>query len=396
MKKDWKAEIFERCITPIRVDRTKQIMGSDYLTEGLHPIIDQGKGEIAGWTNNDVAVISHDLPYIIFGDHTRIFKYVNFPFALGADGTQLIKPRVGINPRYFYYALLSLDIPSRGYSRHYRILKETIIPLPPFPEQEKIAAVLSKLQQAISAQDKIIRALRDLKKSTMQHLFTRGLRGEKTKSTAIGEMPESWEINSLDSLVVETDAVNMLTDRNRWIKYIDVSGVSSERLTIVNSAEYMLSEAPGRARKRILKGDVIFATIRPTLHRIAWIDEIYHEQVCSTAFCVLRNRDIVADGRFIYYLVQRPAFIEQLSIIETGASYPAVTDRQVKNQLVPIPSKKEQALIANSLFDIDQRIEVCIAKYSSLQDLFKTTLNKLITGDIRIADLDIDIKGLEA
>jgi type I restriction enzyme, S subunit len=282
-------------------------------------------------------------------------------------------------------------IPNLSRSR----LAEFVIPLPPLPEQKKIAAVLLKLQQAISAQDKIIQSLRDLKKSTMHHLFTHGLRGEKTTMTEIGEIPVSWEVVKLGSLLQKTDTVNISTDGEKQIQYVDVSGVSRERLTIVESAEYKLSDAPGRARKRIKKNDVIFATIRPKLRRIAWVSEEYNGEVCSTAFCVLRCRSADTSGRFIYYVVQRPEFIERLGHIETGASYPAVTDRQVKGQFVPFPPKAEQRSITSTLDSTDRKLDVCVTKKAALQDLFKTTLNKLMTGDIRVADLDIDVKEVE-
>lgn len=131
MTTEWRQKPFAECIKPVSVDRARQIKSSAYLPEGEYPIVDQGQGLVAGWTNTGSTVLRDGLPYIVFGDHTRLLKYVDFPFALGADGTKLIRPADDINPRYFYYALSSFDIPSRGYSRHYRLLKEQDISLPP-------------------------------------------------------------------------------------------------------------------------------------------------------------------------------------------------------------------------------------------------------------------------
>jgi type I restriction enzyme S subunit len=183
MTTEWDKQTFTECVQPVRVDRGKQVKAREYLSSGKYPVVDQGQGLVAGWTDSEAAVIGDGLPYVVFGDHTRLLKYVDFPFALGADGTKLIKPKDNINPLYFYFHLIRLDIPSRGYSRHYRLLKEREISIPPLPEQKKIAAVLLKIQRAIETQEKMIQALSDLKKSTMQHVFTRGLRGEKTKMT---------------------------------------------------------------------------------------------------------------------------------------------------------------------------------------------------------------------
>src|SRR3546814_6026855 len=96
----------------------------DYRTQGKFPVFDQGQSEISGWTDDDALVIDSGFPYVVFGDHTRAFKYVDRPFALGADGTQLLKPSKEYCPRFFYYACLHLDLPSRGYNRHFSFLKD--------------------------------------------------------------------------------------------------------------------------------------------------------------------------------------------------------------------------------------------------------------------------------
>ncbi|MFT4309097.1 MAG: restriction endonuclease subunit S [Candidatus Woesearchaeota archaeon] len=104
-----------------------KIQKKDYLIKGKIPIIDQGKSFIAGYTNNEDAKIIHG-PFIIFGDHTKSIKYVDFDFAQGADGVKILKPKNIFNARFFYYQLKGLTVEERGYSRHYKyLLKEQII-----------------------------------------------------------------------------------------------------------------------------------------------------------------------------------------------------------------------------------------------------------------------------
>ncbi len=86
---DWKNKPFPECIKPVRFERSKQIQTNSYLPSGDFPIIDQGQSKIAGWTNDKSTVINDNLPLIVFGDHTRVFKFIDFPFAIGADGTKL-------------------------------------------------------------------------------------------------------------------------------------------------------------------------------------------------------------------------------------------------------------------------------------------------------------------
>ena len=101
-----------------------KIQGNDFLETGKYPIIDQGKIFIAGYTNDKSKVYSEKLPAVIFGDHTRIFKFVDFPFALGADGVKILVPKKEIDVKYYFFYLRNLPILSAGYSRHYKFLKE--------------------------------------------------------------------------------------------------------------------------------------------------------------------------------------------------------------------------------------------------------------------------------
>jgi type I restriction enzyme S subunit len=267
-------------------------------------------------------------------------------------------------------------------------LSELPIPKPKIDEQHRIAFILSTVQVAIEQKRRLISLTRELKAALMHKLFTEGLRGEKQKETEIGLVPESWEVVQLASLLEETEQVNMRIEGQRQIKYIDVSSISREYLRVENTTEYELKDAPGRARKKARKGDVIFATVRPTLLRVAQIDEELDDQVCSTAFCVLRAKKDISD-KYIYFVVQREQFIKQLAIIESGASYPAVTDRQVKNQKVPKPKLDEQSQIAGILDTLDKNVFQHAMKKEKLEELFRTLLHKLMTGQTRANDIDL-------
>ena len=90
--------------------KAHKIDQSCFQSSGAYPIIDQGKQFIAGYVDDSSLVWQHELPVIIFGDHTRAIKYINFPFVLGADGTKVLKPDDAIDPKFAYYALLSVNI----------------------------------------------------------------------------------------------------------------------------------------------------------------------------------------------------------------------------------------------------------------------------------------------
>ena len=202
-------------------------------------------------------------------------------------------------------------------------------------------------------------------------------------------MPASWGLSTLGILCKSTDSVDLRSEADRVIEYVDVSSISRDYLCIETTTRFVLRDAPGRARKRILAGDILFATVRPTLLRVAVVPEELDNQVCSTAFCVLRQDSKRSANNFIYYLVQRDQFVQRLAEIETGASYPAVTDRMVKEQVVPVPSLNEQRKMV-AIFDaIHRKIELHRRKRAVLDDLFRAVLHKLMKGEIRAEDLDL-------
>ncbi|HEX2765641.1 MAG TPA: restriction endonuclease subunit S [Candidatus Limnocylindria bacterium] len=142
----WPTEAVGKCLAPVALPAVK-LPTAEYRPSGKYPIIDQGQAPIAGWTDNEEGVIAAQLPVIVFGDHTRTFKYVDFPFVRGADGTQVLKPRSDLHPRFFYYACKALDLSSRGYNRHFTLLKEKSIPVPSWQEQVRIAEVLEAVDE---------------------------------------------------------------------------------------------------------------------------------------------------------------------------------------------------------------------------------------------------------
>lgn len=134
----------------VSVVRAKKIIPrSQYKSAGEFPIIDQGQGFIAGWTPDSSAVLSSG-DYVVFGDHTRTLKYVDFPFAQGADGLQILRAVEGVNPRYLFHAMSCLDLPNRGYNRHWTIVRELEVPLPSLAHQSSIASKLDEFDTLVN------------------------------------------------------------------------------------------------------------------------------------------------------------------------------------------------------------------------------------------------------
>lgn len=125
----------------------KKIKQKNYLDSGPLPVIDQGAQFIGGYTDDLTNQISVKRPVIVFGDHSRCFKLINFDFAPGADGTKVLSAHPEIDPIYLYYLCHTLELPNRGYSRHFSFLRKSVLPIAPINEQKRI---VDKIEQLFS------------------------------------------------------------------------------------------------------------------------------------------------------------------------------------------------------------------------------------------------------
>lgn len=148
-----------------------KIPTSEYLENGKYPIIDQGQNDIAGYYDSDDGLFE-DVPTIVFGDHTRVVKYVDKPCFLGADGVKLLCPLdKDINCKYLFYQLSCADIPNTGYNRHFKWVKALNFKIPSSDEQNHVVEVLDKVTELISLRKQQLAKLDELVKARFVEMF---------------------------------------------------------------------------------------------------------------------------------------------------------------------------------------------------------------------------------
>lgn len=274
------------------------------------------------------------------------------------------------------------------------------VSLPPLLEQKKIAAVLLKIQRAIESQEKIIQSLRDLKKSTMQHVFTRSLRGEKTRMTEIGEIPESWEVIALGSFsetVTKGSSPRWqgFAYRKSGVLFLRSQNVGWGRLLLDDVAYVDPSFNEKETRSIIRQGDLLINLVGASIGRAAVADERLEGANTNQAVGIARLSPGELVPEFAMYFLLTDAGQGEISYNKKEIARANISLTDIKNFRVPKPSPAEQRDIVQTLHRLDDAQALRESKKSALQDLFKTTLNKLMTGSIRIADLDIDVKEVE-
>lgn len=193
----------------------------------------------------------------------------------------------------------------------------------------------------------------------------------------------TFELRPLGELCQRTAVWSPEKEPRSKITYVDVSAVSSERLRIVQPQKLKASEAPSRARKIVQTSDTIFATIRPTLTRIALVTPDLDGELASTAFCVIRPRTDVLLPEFAYFAVQTDEFVQAVARHERGASYPAVRDKDVLGESIPLPSLAEQRKIAAVLGKVQAAVEVEGDLIRVTRELKQAALRQLFTRGLR-------------
>ncbi len=150
----------------MKVKRPGKVKKDDYLEFGDFPCIDQSRGFISGYTDDSEVIIKEPLPLVVFGDHTRVLKFVDFSFTCGADGTQLLHPSDSqISIEYFYFALVAIDLSNYFYARHFKFLKDQIVLIPSEQLMQAFTNFASTNMKQISKlrdQNKELASARDL------------------------------------------------------------------------------------------------------------------------------------------------------------------------------------------------------------------------------------------
>ena len=349
-----------------------KVKTSDCFEEGTYPVVDQSEKDITGYINNEELLYKGDLPIIIFGDHTRNIKYVDFPFAAGADGTKILHTTSILDSKFFYYYLKSLQITNLGYSRHYSILKQLDVPVPSLNEQKQIAEKLDKLFDQIGTIKEASNKIPELLKTFSQQVLTYAVTGKLT---------ERWRIEN----EIENEFVSIETDKHRDYNYnipdtwklLSFSNVVSIESNLVNPNDYkdypliapdniesmtgrILSKptvaeiAPKSSKHYFTKDSLVYSKIRPYLSKIAYVD---FDGLCSADMYPLKTKLNIF---YLYYYMLSSEFLSFATTAGERIVLPKINQKSLNIIPVPVPSLKEQEEIVKRvqiLFDILDDVE---------------------------------------
>lgn len=300
-------DLFEDCTRQGRKVKT-----DEYQEVGKYIIVDQGQNNIVGYTD-EIGGVYEDVPAIVFGDHTRVIKYIDKPFFLGADGVKLLKcKRKNANYKYLYYALKNAKIPNTGYNRHYKWLKEIKIMYPNPIRQQRIVDVLDKIENIMLYRKNEIDKIDELIKSRFVEMF-----GDPVNN------PKGWEKRNLaDEADIRIGPFGTLLHKEDYISgghalvnpshIVDGKIVIDDNLTI--SDEKYMELRP----YHLEKGDVIMGR-RGEMGRCAVVDR--SGLLCGTGSLFIRTKgELSAD--YIQKILSFPSFKMMIEDMAVGQTMP--------------------------------------------------------------------------
>jgi type I restriction enzyme S subunit len=372
MKVGWQTKPFEDCIE--KVTYTSKIQRKDFLDEGAYPIISQEDAFINGYWDSEADLFNVTSPIVVFGDHTKVLKYVDFDFVLGADGVKVLPSRDFLLPKFFYYQLQTANLDSLGYARHYKLLKELEITYPSRTEQQRIVGILDEAFEGIATAkanaEKNLQNARALFESHLQSVFTQ--RGE------------GWVDRTLDQVcIVERGSsprpikkyFTTAPDGVNWIKI----GDTEEGGKYVYSTAQKITPEGAKQSRFVKEGDFILTNSmsygRPYIMKTSGY---IHD-----GWFVLRL-NISIDTDYFYYLLSSGFVQAQFAQLASGSVVKNISGDLVKQAILPIPPLAHQHVIVEKLLEISaetQRLESLYQrKLAALDELKKSLLHQAFSG----------------
>ena len=352
LPKDWKWVKLGEVCDKISLNKIK-IKQKDYLKEGIFPVIDQGQELIGGYYNNENLVIPNEPPYVIFGDHTKVKKFINFKFIAGADGVKVLKAKDVIDSKFLFYSLYTIKIEDKGYARHFQLLEKELFPLPPKATQQ---AIVSKIEELFSEIEKGIESLSTAQqqlKTYRQSVLKWAFEGKLTETSTEWNY-KTFKVCLKFSQGIQVDVNLQSLKQNkgyvRFLRIIDFTQGKDEHRFIENPGDryFINKDEVALVRYGATTGFVCSGkegVIANNLFKVTPIDKILN--------------------RYLFHFLNSTFFQNVIAQNIKGAAMPAISFGLINDVMLPFPSIKEQN---NIVQEIETRLSVADKMEESINE----------------------------
>ncbi|WP_445955457.1 restriction endonuclease subunit S [Yeosuana sp.] len=385
LPKDWKAVRLNEICDKVSLNKIK-IKQKQYLSEGKYPVIDQGQGLIGGYFNDEKLIVPKEPPYIIFGDHTKIKKFINFKFIPGADGVKVLKPKKNIDPKFLFYSLFTIKIEDKGYARHFQLLEKELFPLPP-PETQQ--AIVSKIEELFSDLDKGIEDLKNAQqqlKTYRQSVLKWAFEGKLTNvNVKDGVLPKGWKTEELGNL--SEMRLGKMLDKNKnkgnfhyYLRNISVRWGAFD----LDNLSQMRFEESEEEKYELLENDLVICEGGEPGRCAIWKKEFPKMKIQKALHRVRVKNNLFV--KFLYHFMFYSGNTGLLEKYFTGTTIKHLTGNGLKKVCIPLPLVNEQHQIVQ---EIESRLSVADKMEESINQslqqaeaLRQSILKKAFSGEL--------------
>ena len=306
------------------------------------------------------------MPVIVFGDHTRIIKYINRPFFLGADGTKILKSKIpDANYKYLYYALKNAKIPNTGYNRHFKWLKQISISYPEHEKQSMIVEILDKLEDSIDNYNTILGLLDKLVKARFIEMFGDLKSNEK-----------DWNLKTFEEMsVLITDGEHSTPKRTKeGIYLLSARNVLNHSLQL-KDVDYINRDEYLRIAKRVVpkKGDILISC-SGTIGRCCSVpDSLQLQMVRSVA--LIRFKEVI-NPIFAEYMITSDYLQEQINSSKTMSSQANLFQGKIRKLKGFLPPTELQNQFADFVEQVDKSREAVKKSLEKTQQLYDSLMQE--------------------
>lgn len=275
-------------------------------------------------------------------------------------------------------------------------IKDVLIPLPPLPEQQRIAKALSDVDALISTTEKLIQKKKNIKQGAMQNLLTGKKRlpgfGLQTKSpsykqTELGLIPDDWEVKKLSEFGTFSKGSGISREESNTGEYpaVRYGELYTTHNDYIKSFYSHISYEVASKSKKINKGDLLFTCSGETKEDIGkCVAFIGNEKAYAGGDLLILSPTVNIDSLFYGFLLNTTVAVKQKSSMAQGDAVVHISAESIGKIRVPFPSKEEQTSIANVLSSMDKEIETLNTKLEKYRNLKTAMMQQLLTGKIRL------------
>ena len=360
MRKDWEYKKFEECIS--KVPKTPKIQSSAYNQGSKYPIISQEENALISGFCDDESLLFHiERPVVIFGDHTRALKYIDFDFAIGADGVKVILPKAFLNAKFLLYYLKWYNIPNLGYSRHYKLLKEVFVPIPTTEKQLAIVAELDKINELIQLKKQQLKDYDQLAQSIFYEMFGDPVENEK-----------GWEVKKLGEVCETSSGGTPSKTHTEYYENGTIPWLRSGEVSqgYIYDAEIYISELGlNKSSAKIFPKDtVLIAMYGATVGEVG----ILCNPMCTNqAICGILPNDLYNSEFLRYVLLSHK---DKYLSLASGGAQPNISQQIIKSTLIPFIDKPLQQQFAARIEAIERQKQQASETIKDLETLLASRM----------------------